>query len=54
MDTDTEGLISVLNDRMGEMTNDERIKVMDAVMKGYCIYCGCVDHENRCQCWNDE
>ena len=36
------------------LTDDERLEFMGKLLDGYCKYCGCVDPDNRCQCWNDE
>lgn len=35
-------------------SDEERLAIRDALMKGYCQHCGRADPDGRCQCWNDE
>jgi hypothetical protein len=48
-------LVSALRAEMETMQDEERIKVMETLMRGYCSTCGRKEgsHET-CACWNDE
>jgi len=35
-------------------TPEERMWFWGEVEYQYCTYCGNIDPDNRCQCWNDE
>lgn len=52
MDTETETLIAVLNGRMENMTDDERIDLKHELMEGYCEDCG--SEHLPCYCTNDD
>jgi RNase P subunit RPR2 len=55
MNTETKTLVDVLNERMKDMTPDERLDLISRIKRGYCEHCGHPEQDGRpCQCWNDE
>jgi hypothetical protein len=54
MDYEINRAISFLRNRMEQMKNEERIKVMNEIMDGYCINCGMDIRKSHCYCTKDE
>lgn len=55
MNTETDTLVAVLNDRMKDMSQPERVALRDRLMQGYCEHCArAVPEGDTCHCWNDE
>ena len=49
--SDTQLIIELLKWAMRQLTDDQRLEVMEP----FCKHCGCVQPAHyRCQCWNDE
>lgn len=51
-----EQLLAIVLPDMEEMTEEERVEVVNKIREKFCMHCG-VDHGDRilpCSCWNDE
>ena len=49
-------LIAMANDFLTspELNPIDRLDIIEKMTDGICLHCGCLDPNNRCQCWNDE
>ena len=47
---DTAAILAMLS----QMTDEQRVQVMEAIQDRYCQHCGRKDEGRMCQCWNDE
>ena len=54
MNTETETLIAVLQDRMEKMTPAERLALVQSLLGDYCAACGFDNGGRTCHCTNDD
>ena len=54
MNIETEALITVLHERMENMTEQERVELLYTIASDYCQKCGSDNGGMHCQCDNDD